>query len=480
MTPLASLLRRALLCLPVSLLPSAVIAQSSRPPVTKPATPPTAPAPITQPVRAKIVGTVFDSTATRWLSGATVQLVDAANPANVRSATAAANGSFALDSVAAGTYLIGFFHPRLDQLALEGPLFRVNVTSSEELEVPMTTPSAETIIAKKCGPGDPEQPMGLYMGYVRTARDNQQVAAARVRAQYTEVTVGSRGIDRRYPSRFGSSAEDGLFTLCGVPRNAPINARAYAGSDSTGFIELRVPRNGLLVRDLMIGSTGKGTGTLRGTVKNAAGQPLNSARVVLWGASGNGANSSNGQFTLQGLPTGTQMVEARAIGFQPTRVVVDVPATEEAIADIALDVLVPTVDTMRVRGDRLSPAMADFEKRRRTGFGAFIDENQLNQRGPMFMADIFRTVPGVTIQTGQSAQGRVLMRGSAGGGSCAPAVFLNGLNIPVPDGNLDAAVNPQEVVGVEVYSRTSSVPPQFDSRNGCGSIVIWTGARKSR
>ncbi|MEN9593138.1 MAG: hypothetical protein RJA21_1614, partial [Gemmatimonadota bacterium] len=78
---------------------------------------PAAPAP--QPLRARIVGTVFDSAATQWLGGATVQLVDAANPSNVRTAVTTANGRFAIDSVAVGTYLIGYFHQRLDQLAIE-------------------------------------------------------------------------------------------------------------------------------------------------------------------------------------------------------------------------------------------------------------------------------------------------------------------------------------------------------------------------
>ncbi len=458
---------RSLLVLMVA-APALAVAQAS----------PATPAP--PPVRARIVGTVFDSASTQWLGGATVQLVDAANPSNVRSATAATNGRFTIDSVAAGVYLIGFFHQRLDQLAIEAPLFRLNITTSDELEVPLAIPSAETIITTRCGAGDPEQPMGLYLGFVRSAATNQQVAAARVRAQYTEVTVGPRGVERRSPSRFGSSTDDGMFALCGVPRNAPITARAYAGTDSTGFIELRVPRNGLLVRDLTLGSTGKGTGVLRGLVKSVSGQQLSNARVVLWGASGNGTNTSSGQYTLEGLPTGTQMVEARAIGYQPMRLVVDIPATDAATADIALETLVATVDTVRVRGDRVSNQMAEFEKRRRTGFGSFIDENQLNARSPIFMADIFRGVVGVQIVSGQSAQGRVLMRGGTNGGTCAPAVFLNGMNVPVPDGNLDAIMNSQEIMAVEVYSRTASIPPQFDSRNGCGSIVVWTGARKTR
>jgi hypothetical protein len=436
------------------------------------------PPPAPTPARTPIVGTVFDSAATQWLAGATVQLVDAGNPTNVRTATTAANGRFAIDSVSVGTYLIGFFHPRLDQLGVAAPLFRVTVANPDQLEIPMAIPSAETIIAARCGPGSDDEPMGLYLGFIRNATTNLPVAAARVRAQYTEVTVGPRGVERRSPSRFGSSADDGMFALCGVPRNAPITARAYAGADSTGFIELRMPRSGLLVRDLVIGSTNKGTGMLRGAVKGANGQAIPNARVVLWGASGNGTNATSGQYLLDGLPTGTQMVEARAIGYQPARAVVDIPAADGISADFTLETLVATVDTVRVRSDRRSGQMAEFDKRRRAGFGSFIDASQLEARAPVFMADIFRSVPGVTIASGQSAQGRVLMRGN--GAPCVPAVFLNGMNVQVPDGNLDAIMNSQEVMAVEVYTRTGSVPPQFDSRNGCGSIVVWTGARNQR
>jgi hypothetical protein len=172
------------------------------------------------------------------------------------------------------------------------------------------------------------------------------------------------------------------------------------------------------------------------------------------------------------------MVEARAIGYQPARAVVDIPAADGISADFTLETLVATVDTVRVRSDRRSGQMAEFDKRRRAGFGSFIDASQLEARSPVFMADIFRTVPGITIASGQSAQGRVLMRGN--GAPCVPAVFLNGMNVQVPDGNLDAIMNSQEVMAVEVYTRTGSVPAQFDSRNGCGSIVVWTGARNQR
>ena len=96
----------------------------------------------------------------------------------------------------------------------------------------------------------------------------------------------------------------------------------------------------------------------------------------------------------------------------------------------------------------------------------------------MHTADLFRGTPGMTIMASVSGGDKVLMNAAGGGGVCVPAVFLNGVTITT-DGNLDAFINPKEIRGVEIYSRVASVPLQFQSRNGCGSIVLWTGARRT-
>jgi hypothetical protein len=46
------------------------------------------------------------------------------------------------------------------------------------------------------------------------------------------------------------------------------------------------------------------------------------------------------------------------------------------------------------------------------------------------------------------------------------------------DGNLDTVMQPNDVRAVEIYPRASTAPIQVQTRNGCGSIVIWTGARR--
>ncbi len=172
------------------------------------------------------------------------------------------------------------------------------------------------------------------------------------------------------------------------------------------------------------------------------------------------------------------MLEARAVGFEPQRVAVDILDSAETVAEVAMTGLTPTVDTVRVRADRWTQEMAGFESRRKMGGGYFLDDAALSRRNAQFSADILRGVPGVTITPGGAGRDRVTMRGSAGAGTCVPEVFVNGMRTPVPDGIVDNLVQPQDIRAVEVYSRLGSMPIEYQSRNGCGSIVIWTGARR--
>ncbi len=77
---------------------------------------------------------------------------------------------------------------------------------------------------------------------------------------------------------------------------------------------------------------------------------------------------------------------------------------------------------------------------------------------------------------------------------CVPAVFVDGLRFYTGGqrpgtttdymeytgtADLEYVVNPRDVKAIEVYPRDAGVPVEFDDPNdGCGSIVIWTGARR--
>jgi len=475
-----------------------------------PPTPPASAVPVLmQPLLGRLRGVAFDSVAMRPLRGALVQLVAVEDPSRIRSATSDERGAYAIDSVRMGSYLLGFFHPRLDTLGIESPLLRVDVRTDGELRVPIAIPSGATLLVRLCPPEVARESLGMFMGFVRSSRGEPLSGPARIRAQWTEVSLGPRGIVRRSPARYATTAASGQFVICGIPTDGTFTARAFVGTDSSGFIDLEAPRSGVLVRDVYVGAASKvvipidtdssarnaqgatatatatatvlrGNGKLRGVVRSTTGQPIQGARLQLWGSGVEATTNSSGQFSMQSLPSGTYTLESRALGFMPRKTPVDVLDGTEGSTELALEVFVPTVDTMRIRANR-NPAqddLAEFEKRRKSGFGYFIDEEALGRRNPMYVADILRMTPGMTIMPGQMGGDQVRMRGASGAGSCVPLVFLNGMRAPVDDGNLDQIVNPQDVRAVEVYTRTSSVPIQFQSQNGCGSIVIWTGARR--
>lgn len=445
------------------------------------------------PPRARIRGEIVDSVRSRMLTGATVQLAATDNSGRILSTTTNLQGVFQFNDVPAGVYLAGYLHPFLDSLGVESNLLRVEVSTDEPITLNLATPSAATLIDARCGPPTPELPRGMYFGTVRLASGAPPAVPARVRAQYSSNRVTERGLERVPNVRIATSTAEGTFAVCGVPANTAITVRGFSGADSSGFVELPVPGNGLLLRDLVIGSgtrqqvRGTGAGArvtsvlagkaaLRGVARNQSGQPVNGARITLWGTGVEVVSNAAGQYQFSNLPEGTYTVEARALGFQPHRAPADLLATREAVVDLTLSALVTNIDTLRVRANRAVP-LEEFERRRKLGFGHFLTEDDIKKKGPTYMGDIFRGLPGVVTMPGQFGRDRVLIRSTGMTGDCAPAIFLNGLYVNIEDGDLDNIINPKDVRAIELYSRTASIPLQFQTRNGCGSAVIWTGAR---
>jgi hypothetical protein len=470
-------------------------------PAPKPAPKPTA-APAIVPVpklaepMARVTGDVYDSLSFRVLPEATVQFVPVNDPARVRSVTTDSGGRYAVDSLAPGVYMVGVLHPIIDRLGLETMALAVRIAEPGDVVLPLALPSATTVIASRCKDAGTDLPPGAVIGVVRRASGAPLAGSGRVRVQYLETTIGPSGMSRRFLSRFGEVGESGQFLVCGVPTDAPLTTRAWVGSDSSGVLELRMDGGSpLLVRNLVVGNAQRtslpgatpaerprlvyrGSGSVRGIVRDAGGKPLPGARVALPTAGVEGMTTAAGQFTLDSLPGGSWMLEARAVGFQPQRVAVDILDSTTTDALVALVAVAPTVDTVRVRADRWSQQQAGFEQRKKMGFGYFYDEDAISRRNPRFAADLLRGTPGVTVSPGSQGRDRVLMRGTGGAGQCIPTIFLDGVRTTVPNGQLDDLVQPTDIRAVEVYTGTGSVPIEFQSNTGCGSLVIWTGARR--
>ncbi|MBK8247108.1 MAG: carboxypeptidase regulatory-like domain-containing protein [Gemmatimonadetes bacterium] len=224
-----------------------------------------------------------------------------------------------------------------------------------------------------------------------------------------------------------------------------------------------------------------GGARVQGRVTRPDGRPLRGARVRLADAGAEATTNQDGYYALDSLPLGTRLLDARAIGYLPVTRMVDLLPTTPMSLDVVLESRQTFPDTVKVVGDRLydSPQYRDFLQRKRSGFGYYADEQDLERYDPLYLSDIVRRYPGITV------------RGTAGTRrSTCGARSYRGRHVPAGDlprrddvgGSAgfspDFFVPAQDIRGVEVYTRASGMPSQFQTLSGCGSIVVWTGRRR--
>ena len=448
-----------------------------------------------------VSGVVRDSIARTALAGAIVQLaaVDTLRAhvrttvAEARTAVSDSLGRFAFAGVAPGRYEIGFFHPLLDSLGIESGVREFQLDGRRAARVDLAVPSAATIRAAICGPRSVAQSDAVVIGFVREARDGTPAANARVTGEWLEISIRRGGFDRRVPRLSATTGERGWFALCDVPSPGTILIAATRGADSTDLIEVDVPANGLVRRELYLGSARTivaidtitaatrrlhaGDGQLSGIVVTAGGQPLVGARVGIPDGPQTRTND-RGEWTLVDAPAGTRMLEVRALGYVPDRRAVDV-RDGAAPVRVVLSTMEAVLDTVKINATRLaSRQLATFEQHRRTGAGHYLTADEIARRRPVFTSDLFRAMPGVRYEGGNSADQHgaspILVRGGAAGW-CAPSIYIDGQYVSELSGeDLDAFVQPSEIRGIEVYP-DATAPAEFQhSMNGCGSILVWT------
>lgn len=105
--------------------------------------------------------------------------------------------------------------------------------------------------------------------------------------------------------------------------------------------------------------------------------------------------------------------------------------------------------------------------------GRFFTQDELNARPAARTTDFLVQVPSVEVRP------MVQMRGSSVGnlGStlCAPAMFLNGARFyEAGDLLIDDVLIPNQLEGIEVYSRRMFAPAQYTTSGDCGVILFWT------
>ena len=435
-----------------------------------------------------VTGVVTDSVTRHPLAGAVVQLADS-NAAHVRTATADSLGSYRINGLVPGSYIIAFFHPALDTLGIDLAPRRIVVRDSGEHRVDLGIPSAGTIVAQLCKSSAPRDSVGLLLGHVRDA-DTRQPRSGTVTLLWMELLIGQGGVRRNRQQIPVKTDDTGWFAACSVPSDLDITASAEAGDEASGVVELRVPAGGLLLRDFVVSradstvtvyedttaATGRipiatlrrGSSRLTGVVHNDKGKPIANADVSVPGTGVDERTRESGTFALAGLPAGTQSVEVRAIGYEPKRVAVDLTREGLTTVDVVLDHPVQTLDAVKIYG-KGNASMAAFQRRLRAGFGHILTPADIAKRNAFQASDLFRAIPGARVAPARGFGHAILLRGG-----CLPTVYLNGMRMADDAANdIDMLVTPQELTAVEVYTAASR-PVEFWG-NSCGSVVLWAG-----
>ncbi|MHB1311330.1 MAG: carboxypeptidase regulatory-like domain-containing protein [Gemmatimonadaceae bacterium] len=458
-------------------------------------------APATNPAPAGVIvhGVVRDTIERMPLAGAWVQLSATDTLRKfVRTVPSDSLGRFVFDSVPAGRYAIGFFHPLLDSLGAE-PMFRDLVVSGRRaVRMDLTTPSQTLLRAAMCGPQQlPDTATGaLFIGVLRDARDRTPVAGAKVKAEWLEFTLQRRKFGgRRQEQRVATTGANGMFVLCHVPWGGSVYVSASRGADTTDVLEFNPTKSGIVRRELYLGASRTvviadsvlpgdtvaplvrrvhlGDVRLRGRVVTADGdRPLRGAMVRI--ADGPETRTNDrGEWTLVNAPAGTRMLEVRAIGYFPTNRPVDAIADAPPLS-IPLVTFKAMLDTVRITVSRVQDrSLGKFDERRRGGMGRYITAEELERRGIFWLSDAFRMIPGVRLDG--AGFHRVITVRNDFGQNCAPPIYIDGMLMwTLSAFEIDGLLVPRQVRGIEVY-RGAFTPFEYQRTvPPCGAILIWT------
>jgi hypothetical protein len=232
----------------------------------------------------------------------------------------------------------------------------------------------------------------------------------------------------------------------------------------------------LLLPAFAASASAQSVGAISGTVRDSVGTPIPGVEVVMLQQKGAVHSDSLGVFRFANIPAGKHALHFRRLGFTPKSVDADISEGRTLALSIVLDVAATEIEGMTVEEmARKRQLLADYYDRLSRGFGHFVTREQIDKRNPMNLSDMMRMVPGaVLIPARVGSQSVLRFSRATGARDCPPQYWVDG--VKAYNLNIDDIV-PGDVEGIEIYPGASTVPPQFNTREGttiCGVVLIWT------
>jgi hypothetical protein len=195
-------------------------------------------------------------------------------------------------------------------------------------------------------------------------------------------------------------------------------------------------------------------------------------------------SDSTGHYSLPGIPAGDVHVLVRARRYPATEVVVQLKAGDDVGVPIVLDSTTMPGAPQRLAAIAVTDAapvvnyrLADFERRRRTGLGQYLTEEDIRGSGASNLQDATRGMRGLTLHCGGVEYGGCRIQIVRAKINCQPEYVV--------DGQIDNVFGPLtpigDIIALEVYTGATDVPGEFAGTHaGCGVVAIWTRSGPSR
>ncbi|MDH5590097.1 MAG: TonB-dependent receptor [Gemmatimonadota bacterium] len=210
-------------------------------------------------------------------------------------------------------------------------------------------------------------------------------------------------------------------------------------------------------------------GALHGRVVDAESRDgVDGAEVSVLGTSLAAVTDRRGRFAFPAVPAGSWVVSVARLGYGIRTDTVRVPDGVSVSATLTISTEPIPLEGLVVDMRSLLLEKRGFYDRKRQGFsGLFMDRTTIEDRNPLFVSDLFRSVPGVEIVNDSRLIMNQSVNLSGGGRGCEPAVWLDGIRSTLR--NYDF-LKPDHIEGIEVY--TGNAPGKYNDL--CGTVVIWT------
>ena len=236
----------------------------------------------------------------------------------------------------------------------------------------------------------------------------------------------------------------------------------------------------MLLAALLAGAAGVGAAqaTLRGRVIDSElGQAVPMAVVRIKGGPPALTTDTLGRFEARDLPAGDAEITIEALGYAAGVFRVHFGPADTVNGVFPLDFtgyrLAEVVVT--ARAEQLVPRYLDFERRRRSGQGAYIRWDEIAKKGYGSVGDALHVVRGVRVRCNQETfECFVFMARTP---YCQPTWWIDGVQVYSFQENTPI----RDIYGIEVYRGPGEVPAEYSGSNAaCGVIVIWTKSRPYR